>query len=536
VAACYLVVLSLWGQAAAPVHNVPPGPGASAALDAALAKFYATSGMTAAGQADDATFLRRVWLDVAGRTPGVAEVHKFLASQQADKRAALVEELLASQHAANHFGRLWTEYLTDQRPFQQNEYNGRLVQNHLREAWLEKKDYRTLVRELLAGEGGSDTSGPANFLLRYSVQPAPLAGAVSKKFLGLSLQCAECHDHPFASWKKSEFWGLAAHFGRLRRMQPVEVPAGDQEQQQFVLVVERKAGELRIPDTDAPLDANGNRPLKAVYPQLPGQAEAALAPAAPDSSTTASRRQPLIDWITAPENPYFARHYVNRTWARLFGAPLVVSFEMPSPGDKVSAFKAELLEVLTQDFIASGYDLSQPLRTIVRSQAYQRAAAAAKQATDPSASDNYARELLARWPVRPLSADETFLSMAQATGHKGDFSDSEVSALAREDFGYDQPTNAFATQPLSVQRGLALLNSDHVRSACDMAAAATQRLFGTTPGPRHIEWMFLAMYGRPPQPKETEAMLKLAGEEDAAAGLHDVAWTLLNSAEFNTNH
>jgi hypothetical protein len=257
---------------------------------------------------------------------------------------------------------------------------------------------------------------------------------------------------------------------------------------------------------------------------------------APDSTPAPSRRQPLIHWVTAPENPYFARHYVNRTWQRLFGAPLVVSFELPPPGDKVSTFKAELLELLTQDFIASSYDLTQPLRTIVKSQAYQRAAGATKSTTDPSASDNDARELLARWPVRPLSADETFLSIAQATGYKGDFGDSEVSALAREDFGYDQPTNAFSAQPLSVQRGLALLNSDHVRSACDMAAAATQRLYGTTPGPRHIEWMFLAIVGRPPSAKETEAMLKLAGEEDAAAGLHDVGWTLLNSAEFNTNH
>jgi hypothetical protein len=143
---------------------------------------------------------------------------------------------------------------------------------------------------------------------------------------------------------------------------------------------------------------------------------------------------------------------------------------------------------------------------------------------------------LARFPVRPLSADETFLAIAQATGFKGDFGDSEVSAIAREDFGYDQATNALSSQPLSVQRGLSLLNSDHVRAACDMAAAATQRMFGTTPGPKHIEWLYLAIYGRLPRAKEVEAMLKLAGEEDAAAGLHDVAWTLLNSAEFNTNH
>jgi hypothetical protein len=531
-AGCYLLVVCLMGQASAPLPS-PPFAGASQQLDAALVQFYQANGISPAAAADDATFLRRLWLDAAGRTPPVAEVRKFLASKQADKRDVLIDELLESQHAANHFGRLWTEFLTDRRPFEQPEYNGRIVQNYLRDAWLAKKSYRTVVSELLAGEGGSDTSGPANFLLRYSAQPTPLAGAVSKKFLGLTMQCAECHDHPFAAWKRTEFWGLAAHFGRLRRMQPVEVPAGDQEQQAFVLVVERGTGELRIPDQEAKPDENGNRPYKAVYPQLPGQADAAVV----DSPATTSRRQPLIDWVTADDNPYFAKHYVNRTWERLLGAPLVASFERPPPGDKVSAFKAELLELLAKDFVASGYDLAQPLRTILKSQAYQRDAASSKEsAATSTVSESQHRELLARYPVRPLSADETFLAMAQATGYKGDFSDSEVSALAREDFGYDQATNAFSTQPLSVQRGLSLLNSDHVRGACDMAAAATQRMFGTTPGPKHIEWLFLAAYGRPPRAKEVEAMLKLAGEEDAAAGLHDVAWTLLNSAEFNTNH
>ncbi len=538
-AGCYLLVVAFLGQAAAPV----PGDG-PAQLDAALNQFYAANGITPAAPADDATLLRRVWLDVAGRTPPVTEVRKFLDSKQsdskqADKRSALIEQLLASEQAANHFGRLWTEYLTDRRPFEQPEYNGRIVQNYLRDAWLEKKDYRTVVGELLAGEGGSDTSGPANFLLRYNAQPTPLAGAVSKKFLGLTMQCAECHDHPFTAWKRTEFWGLAAYFGRLRRMQPVEVPAGDQDQQAFVMVVERGAGELRIPDQEAKPDQNGNRPYKSVYPQLPGQAATVV-----DSTAQGSRRQPLVEWVTADENPYFAKHYVNRTWERLFGAPLVVSFELPPPGDrvnafgdKVSAFKAELLDLLTRDFVASGYDLAQPLRTIVRSQAYQRDAAPAKSSgAAPAVSQSQSRELLAHFLVRPLSADETFLAKAQATGYKGDFSDSEVSALAREDFGYDQATSAFSPVPLSVQRGLALLNSDHIRAACDMAAAATQRMFGTTPGPKHIEWLFLAAYGRPPRAKEVEAMLKLAGEEDAAAGLHDVAWTLLNSAEFNTNH
>lgn len=524
-ASSYFVLACILGQATAPI-----GLPAAQQLDAKLAAHYQASGLVASAPADDATFFRRLWLDVAGRTPPVAEVRKFLASSEPNKRALAIEQLLDSSYAANQFGRGWTEYLTDRRPFEQPEYNGRLVQNYLRDAWTEKRSYRNVVGDLLAGEGGSDTSGPANFLLRYNAQPAPLAGAVSKKFLGVTLQCAECHDHPFAQWKQTEFWGLAAYFARLRRMQPVEVPAGDQDQQGFVMVVERGQGELRIPDTSVEPDKEGNRPLKAVYPQLPGSKETA-----PIGHEKTGRRQPLVEWITADENPYFARHYVNRTWERLFGLPLVVSFELPLAGDKASALKAELLDLLAKDFAASGYNLRQPLRVLLHTQAYQRSASPAGK-EGATASESLARDVLARYPVRSMTADETFLSIAQATGYRGDFSDAEISELTREDFGYDQPVPVFSNQPLSVQRGLSLLNSDHVRGACDMAAQATQRMFGPTPGPKHIEWLMLATYGRQPRPKETEALLKLASEEDATAGLHDVAWTLLNSAEFNTNH
>ena len=494
-------------------------------LDALLAEAHQVSHLTASPPADDGTFLRRAWLDLAGRTPPVSEVQKFLAAQQPDKRRALVESLLASSDAANQFGRTWTEYLTDRRPFEQGDYDGRQVARYLRDQWLAGTSYRDVVRELIAGGGASDASGPANFLLSYNVQPAPLAGAVSKKFLGLTMQCAECHDHPFADWKRQQFWGLAAHFARLRRMQPAEEPEGDN----YSLVVERGRGELRMPDLDVVADKDGNRPKKTAYPQLPGGKPEEL---------NSGRRDALAAWVTADINPYFARHYVNRTWARLFGRPLVASFEQPPPGDAASGVKAAVLDLLAKDFIASGYDLKQPLRMILNSQAYQRSSGPPPAGEIAAGqSESLSRELLARYPARPLSADETLLSIGQATGYKGDFSDAEVSRLAGEDFGSDQATPVFSNQALSVPRSLALLNSDQVRAACDMAASVTQRLFGNTPSAKHVEWLCTACYARPPREGELRALVKLAADnQEAAAGLADVAWVLLNSAEFNTNH
>ena len=240
--------VSLLGQAA-------PAVDGSARLDAALVQFHQASGITPAAPADDATFLRRVWLDVAGRTPPVAEVRKFLASKDPDKRHVLIDELLASQHAANHFGRRWTEYLTDRRPFEQPEYNGR-DRAELSARRLAGKEglphrgrrafgRRRWQRYERAGQFPAALQCPAHAAGRSGQQEVPRPDDAVRRMPRSSVR---------VSGSGAEFWGLAAYFGRLRRMQPVEVPAGDQEQQAFVLVVERGTGELRIPDLEAKPD------------------------------------------------------------------------------------------------------------------------------------------------------------------------------------------------------------------------------------------------------------------------------------------
>src|SRR6185503_6216368 len=117
-------------------------------------------------------------------------------------------------------------------------HNGRLLQNYLRDALQKNEPYDQLVRSLFVADGPSDSSGPVNFLLRYGVAPSALTGASAEKFLGITLKCAECHDHPHSTWKKEDFWGLAAYFARLRRMTPAD-GGGD-----FSVVIERARGEL----------------------------------------------------------------------------------------------------------------------------------------------------------------------------------------------------------------------------------------------------------------------------------------------------
>lgn len=527
---------------------------ASGKLDEVVAEGWKQQSLQPAPLCDDATFLRRIWLDLAGRIPPAAETKKFLAEKSTGKRQEAVEKLLASPEFGNHWGRVWAEYFTDQRPFDHDNYSGRVLQNYFRDSFLTGKTYRQMATELLRGDGPSDASGPANFLLRYDVQPEQLAGVVSKKFLGATIQCAQCHDHPHVHWKQDDFWGLAAYFARLRKMQPAEEPNGDN----FSLVIERTRGELQVADPKAQADAEGNRPKKTIYPRLPGSES---------MDTTDERRAALIEWLTSEQNPYFARHATNRVWKQLFGAELINSLDALTPQAKTSS--NPVLEILACDFAQNGHDVKRLIRVIVLSKTYQRSAGAARElggglaavtpatggikkdgktdekppeskntaATGATASpdpEHLQTKLYARFPIRPLTADQLYLSIASATGYRGgDEAQAKVAEITKEDFTTDIPQESLSAEALAIRRSLAVLNGDHVRAACDQAVTTAQALHGEVSGPKHIEHLFLATLSRKPTGAEMDAMLDLAG---ASEGLTDVAWVLLNSAEFNTNH
>ncbi|MFN0019122.1 MAG: DUF1549 domain-containing protein [Pirellulaceae bacterium] len=548
-------LLLLSAALAAPAAG-PDVSAASTKLDEVIADGWRQHSLQPAPLCDDATFLRRIWLDLAGRIPPAAETKKFLEEKNSSKRQEAVEKLLASPEFANHWGRVWAEYFTDQRPFDQDEYSGRVLQNYFRDSFLAGKSYKQVAAELLRGDGPSDASGPANFLLRYDVQPEQLAGVVSKKFLGATIQCAQCHDHPHVHWKQDEFWGLAAYFARLRKMEPTEEPNGDN----FSLVIERTRGELQVPDPKAQPDAEGNRPKKTIYPRLPGEGT---------TDTSDERRAALISWLTSEQNPYFARHATNRVWKQLFGTELVNSLDSLAPQAKTSS--SPILELLAGDFAQNGHDVKRLVRVIVLSNAYQRSAGPAKEvggalaaATPPTGGikkdgkpdekpadgknapassptvvdpEHLQTKLYARFPIRPLTADQLYLSIAQSTGYRGaDEAQAKLAEMTKEDFTTDVAQESLSAEALAIRRSLAVLNGDHVRAACDQAVTTAQALHGEVAGPKHIEHLFLATLSRKPTGAEMDAMLDLAGASEGSEGLTDVTWVLLNSAEFNTNH
>ena len=493
-------------------------PQADARLESLLADHWKARAVTPAPVCDDATFLRRVWLDLAGCVPPSDKAVAFLADSRQDKRARLVEELLASADFADHWGRSWAIRLTHSRPVRQGTFDNRVLAEYLRDRLAARRPYREIVAELLTGEGLQDASGPANFLLKYDAKPERLVGAVGKLFMGTTLHCAECHDHVFAHWKRDDFRGLAAFFARVRAVST----ENDEDGKRGIL--EANKGEFRIPDLTAKPDESGNRPMKNIMPRFPGR-RAAGAPA--PAGRAGNRRRALADWLTADDNPYFARSAVNQAWEHFFGVPLVRSL------DNLNALKNEpfapLLDELAAGFRAGGGDLRRLARAIVMSRAYQLSSGGAT--ADAGVAQKQQRAFT-RFPVRPLAVDPLYRSAARATGHTGE----PAEKPAEEDPTADLAVSLLTEHPLTLQRALTLLNGDYVRDAAKAAAERLVKQHGERVGEKHVEALFLAALARQPTKAETRTILDLVQESGGTAGLEDAVWVLLNSAEFNTNH
>ena len=486
----------------------------------------AASEQALAPAADDASFLRRVWLDLAGHVPPALVARDFLDDRDPDKRAKMVDRLLASDDCAEHWGRLLAEWLIGERPVARDGYDGRVLRTLVSDALRRGTSYGELVGDLISGTGASDTSGAANFLLRYDADPPRLAAAVGKNVLGITIQCAQCHDHPFARWKQDDFWGLAATFARVRRLES----SGDDN---LKAVLEAKRGELMRPEPqEKPTAAKADDARKpvAVKPRLPDGKP--LSPTA--------RRRGLADWITARDNPYFARNMVNRVWRELFGQGLVRALDDPGAKPRTAA----VLDLLADDFRAS-QDVKRLLRVIVSSQTYAQSSTVRAQAA------------WARPAARPLSVDPLFASIAQATGHGGPPPDAdeepddepEDKANAEREAGdepdedegdesepSDRPVELLGPRALTLQRALVLANGEFVRDATRSGAGVVHALGGRADDKSGLDWAFLATLSRRPTAAERAVLRPLLETRDAKAGLEDVFWVLLNSTEFLTNH
>ncbi|RMF85654.1 MAG: DUF1553 domain-containing protein [Planctomycetota bacterium] len=465
---------------------------------------------------DDATFARRVYLDVIGIPPTVDEIRAFLADERDDKRARLIDELLQRPEFPEVWAMKWAEMLR----IESQKLNVKGVQ--LYTAWLRDAIQRDapmdqIVRELLTADGGNYQNPPANFYL-VEREPTLMAENVAQVFLGIRIQCAQCHNHPFERWTMDDYYSFAAFFAQIGR-KPSEDP-------RETIIYNSRRGEVAHKRTGAP-----------VAPKF-------LGGATPEIPPGGDRRAVLADWLTSPDNPWFAQCFANRVWAHFMGRGLI------DPPDDVRVSNPpshpQLLRELGRRFVAGGYDIRALVRDICNSRTYQLSTRANPSNANDERNFSHAR-------VRRLSAEQLLDAICAATGVKEKFAglplgarsvqvaDARTGSYFLETFGRPARESACTCERRddpTLSQALHLINGATIESKINAPNGLLGRLLAENQPPETIiETLYLAALSRPPTDAEHAAALKYVGESpDPTNGLRDLFWALLNSQEFVFQH
>jgi hypothetical protein len=570
-------------------------PGSSefgpAVIDVALRAEWKRAGVVPAPRVDDARFLRRVHVDLVGVIPRPEEVTRFVADPAPDKRAKVVEALLASPRYADR----WTDYWDD--VLMGRFVKAKVIDRAEFRRWLhlqfaENVPWNKLVYGLVTasgtnrggGDGVADvtatadsvdsanganadpeTNGAVNWLLKYGRNPQDLAGNTSRVFLGVQIQCAQCHDHKTEKWTQNDFRSFAANFTRTRA-----VPLGNDEGKP-------KRRRIEVRDVDRPVRGGPKNPELR---ELAGVEPAALD--GTDLSASPNPRQALAAWMTGDTNPWFARALVNRIWAHLLGRGFVEPIDDLRPSNP--GVMPQLLQQIADDFVAHGHDLKHLLRTLCATEAYQLSSASLAAGAKPDA-------LWARFALKPMAPDVLLDSIVTATALEpvlervaGENLDQLKTRLKQQfvflfDVDEDSAEDVYEgtiPQALMLQNGLLVSGGSSA-----IPGAALSRVLAMPGGDAaKIEALYLAALSRMPTPAEIERWKTFldAPREMAAAGAgagqdprqrqrgkrgrapgaeplagaqrrlgssattakdqayEDLFWALLNSSEFIFNH
>lgn len=468
----------------------------------------------------DEVFLRRVYLDAIGTLPTADEAREFLDSKDADKRSRLIDKLLAREEYALFWAMKWADILRGS-PTTISERGVHSFHRYLVKMVAEDRPVTDLARELLTGSGNTLNKPGANFF-RVARTPEEAAETAAQLFMGVRVQCAKCHNHPFEGITQTDYFGLAAFFAQVQ-FKGTQFGLDDE------IVYLQPGREVQNPITRRP--------------QPPIAFGTKAGPFAPDDD----RRKAFADWLTKPGNKFFAPSVVNRIWFHLFGKGIV---------DPVDDFRdtnppsnPELLKALADDFAKNGHRLKPLMRTILNSRTYQLAADGPKQSPHAANPDRY----FVKASVRMLAAEQVLDAVSSATGVPESFKGypAGTRALDLPEGGIDHPFLQAFSRPVrdavcecareedpSLPQVLHMLNNagvlSKVRSSKGRVAVWIKE--GKT-NEEIVERIYLSTLSRRPTPQERDVVKKhLATIEDKAAGLQDVQHALLNVNEFLLRH
>jgi len=504
----------------------------AARIDALIEARWKEAGIKPAPLTDDATFIRRLYLDLYGKMPRIDEAKDFIQRPEEDKREMYAALLLENERYSNHFATVWRDVLMGNLGNQQQlQFLSQQFEFfYLRDRLKKNLPYDEMVRELVnsaanfngpgrpvAIPGGAGVQGGQLFYQANEFKMENLAASVSRLFLGVKLECAQCHDHPFARWTRKEFWEFAAFFTDVQPRRPMPGQVNP--------IVNAANREVKIPGTDKVVKA---RFLRGDEPTFrPGVA----------AQTT------LAEWLTSEDNQFFARSAVDHLWHYLMGLSLIEPIEEPS--DDVPITFPEVLDELAAQFVAHKYDLKYVIRSITATKAYQRAST--------GVHDTSAREqanVYARMSLRGLSPEQLFECVAEVTQYK------DPTPRNQPQFAFNPnirtPRNEFISKfagtdkrsetQTSILQALYMMNNKFMVDMLVLDNNETLRHLADAQIPleRKINEIYLIVLTRYPRAEEM-TRLKDYVERGGATGdrrqaLSDIFWALINSAEFRLNH
>ncbi|MEX0718197.1 MAG: DUF1549 and DUF1553 domain-containing protein [Planctomycetaceae bacterium] len=515
--------------AAAPVPGqgeIPPGGSSAetivAFLDAQMRSGWEAAEIGPSPLADDAEWIRRVYLDVAGHIPPAEEVERFLADASSDKRTRLVERLLDQPAYARHSSTVWTNLLVGRTQGRTADREG--LERFLRQGFARNRPWSELVAEMVSAEGGPEENGAAGFLLAHlNNEAVPATAVTARVFLGTQVQCTQCHDHPFNDWQQNHFWDLNSFF---QQTAAIDVPGTHR------LVTKPIEGPLYY--------ENRQGLMRVAYPRFDGERV--------DSGPETNRRAELARLIVAGDKPQIAEAFVNRVWAQFFGYGFTNPVDDMGPHNPPT--HPAVLDRLSREFVASGFDVKRLIRWITASRAYQ----ATSRMNESNSADDPARgepPLFSRMYVRPMSPEQLYDSLLIATQPRvAGGPDWREAHLRRREWlaqfihphgteENDEATSFAGTVP----QALMLMNGALTAGAvsAERGTFLSEVLAEPISETEKIRKLSLAALSRHPAPGELAAIRRLlrhdAREGDRRApapakNYEDLFWALLNSSEF----
>lgn len=478
--------------------------------------------------ADDAEWLRRVHLDIVGHIPDLEAFEKFVADKDKAKRSKMIDSLLEDPGYVRNFTTIWTNNLIGRQSSNRVSRPG--MQKFLREAFAKNRPWSQMVVDLLSAEGHMDENGATNFLMSHLNDGAVPATAISARlFLGIQVQCTQCHNHPFNDWKQEAFWEFNSFFKQARRR---EVRKYDEKRGRMVF----DYSVLEPAPFQGPMYFENRAGLmKVAFPTYNGTKI--------DDGPDVNRRAELAKLVISGERPLVADAMVNRMWGHFFGYGFTKPVDDMGPHNAPS--HPAILEKMSTEFVKAGYDMKQLIRWICNSEAYNLTSKFGTKNThdNPAGGET---QLFSHLYTKSMNAEQLYDSLIVATNaHKSGSSGWEQAERQRQTwlqqfvvaFGTDENDEATSFDG-TIPQALMMMNGDLVATALGGAKGSLLNTVMAGKGSDNdkVKQLYAATLSRYPSAKEVTAAKKVLKNANRTEAFQDLYWALLNCNEFIFNH